>query len=256
MKVCPKCYEDNPADSKVCRQCGSPLDQTAKTCPAGRHTMDPTWTECAYCKAEGVSSSSEPSDYRSPGARRETVVESAFAESGERKPTVVEGAGSSRIPTLSDPGIAAPTRSRKTQFYIQPTEATAGKGGTVPDRIVPVGTPNRRIVGILITYTWKSDGQIFPIREGRNLIGRDSEKCDIAIPEDDTLSAINSHITFRKNFVIGDNVSMSGTDVDGEPIEEQFRPLSNYATIRTGSTKWTFIAINPNQQAESEPAKP
>jgi hypothetical protein len=38
-------------------------------------------------------------------------------------------------------------------------------------------------------------------------------------------------------------VSMSGTDLNGVPIEEQFVPLQNYARIRTGSTHWTFVAI-------------
>jgi hypothetical protein len=38
-------------------------------------------------------------------------------------------------------------------------------------------------------------------------------------------------------------VSMTGTDVNGVPIEEQFRSLDNYATIRSGSTYFTFIAV-------------
>jgi hypothetical protein len=45
--------------------------------------------------------------------------------------------------------------------------------------------------------------------------------------------------------VIGDMVSMTGTDVDNVPIEEQFRSLDNYATIRAGSTYFTFIAVAP-----------
>jgi len=38
-------------------------------------------------------------------------------------------------------------------------------------------------------------------------------------------------------------VSMTGTDVNGVPIEEQFRSLDNYATIRSGSTYFTLIAV-------------
>jgi hypothetical protein len=105
--------------------------------------------------------------------------------------------------------------------------------------------PERRIVGVLVTYTWKPEGQIFPVREGRNLIGRDPEQCEIAVPEDITMSSMNSHITYRKTFVAGDMVSMSGTDINGEPIEQQFRSLPNYATLRAGSTYWTFIQIEP-----------
>jgi hypothetical protein len=105
----------------------------------------------------------------------------------------------------------------------------------------------RKIVGVLVTYSWSEQGQVFPVVEGRNFIGRNPEKCEIAITQDETLSAINSHIIFRKNFTIGDDVSMGGTDVDGEPVETAFVPLRNYAKIRTGSTHWTFIAIEPGK---------
>jgi hypothetical protein len=100
------------------------------------------------------------------------------------------------------------------------------------------------VVGVLVTYSWKPEGQVFPVREGRNLIGRGTE-CEICVPDDPTLSNVNSHITYRKNFVIGDMVSMSGTDLNGEPVEDKFVPLPNYSTLRTGSTHWTFIVIEP-----------
>jgi hypothetical protein len=102
----------------------------------------------------------------------------------------------------------------------------------------------RKVIAILVTYSWKREGQVFPVREGRNLIGRGDE-CDIRVPEDAMLSQVNSHITFRQNFVIGDMVSMSGTDLNGAPVEEQFRPLDNHAVIRTGSTHWHFVIIDP-----------
>lgn len=102
----------------------------------------------------------------------------------------------------------------------------------------------RKVVGVLVTYSWKPEGQLFPVREGRNLIGR-GEECDIRLSDDPAMSQVNSHITFRQNFVLGDMVSMSGTDLNGEPVEEQFRPLKNYAQIRTGSTIWTFVIIDP-----------
>ena len=103
----------------------------------------------------------------------------------------------------------------------------------------------RKIVGILITYTWRPEGQVFPVREGRNWIGRDPAQADIVIENDDTLSSVNSTISFRNKFVIGDKDSMGGTYVNGEPVEELAHSLPNYAKIRTGSTTWTFIAIEP-----------
>jgi hypothetical protein len=102
----------------------------------------------------------------------------------------------------------------------------------------------RRVIGVLITYSWSPEGQVFPIREGRNLIGR-GDRCNIRVPEDPAMSDENTHITFRQNFVIGDMVSMSGTDLNGEPVEEQFKSLGNYARIRTGSTNWIFVIVDP-----------
>ena len=130
-----------------------------------------------------------------------------------------------------------------------PTPApTPLAGGTRRQQTVAVD-PGRKIVGVLITYSWQESGQVFPILEGRNLIGKDPDQCDIAIPQDATLSAVNSFITYRRHFLIGDKVSMSGTDVDGEPIETEFVPLRNYAKIRTGSTYWTFVSVQPPAQA-------
>lgn len=117
--------------------------------------------------------------------------------------------------------------------------------GVAPGSNVAAPKPaGRPIVAVLVTYSWNPEGRMFPIREGRNLIGR-GEECDIRIPEDTTLSSTNTHITFRRNFVVGDMVSMGGTDLNGEPVEEQFRSLGNYAQIRTGSTYWTFVILRP-----------
>ena len=115
-----------------------------------------------------------------------------------------------------------------------------------PGQTAPLVAKDRKIVGIVVTYSWSPEGRIYPIREGRNFICRD-KGCEICIPEDQTLSGKNSHITYRQTFVVGDMVSMTGTDVNGVPIEEQFRSLDNYATIRSGSTYFTFIAVEPGQ---------
>lgn len=166
-------------------------------------------------------------------------------------------------PPMQQPG--APPQGegaprRKTVFIPPPEEGDAeaqpGQLSSVPQpgqMSQSRRTPDRRIVGVLVTYSWKPEGQVFAVREGRNLIGRGTE-CEVSIPDDGTLSNVNSHITYRKSFVIGDMVSMSGTDLNGMPIEEQFVPLPNYATIRTGSTQWTFMAIQPAASSASASA--
>ncbi len=252
MTTCSKCGSDNSDTAAVCKACGSLLQQSgAKTCPAGKHKMDATWTECPYCQQANLSSGP------APPARTPTMFEGqpAFPARG-RGATELEGAGRpSPLPPRPRPvspppgpqgtvGEAKGPTSRKTEF--RPVMAPGPSGNTPAPSI----SNGRKIVGMLVTYSWNPDGQVFPIYEGRNLIGRDKD-CEVCIAEDQTLSGRNSHITYRQSFVIGDLVSMAGTDLDNVPIEEQFHSLPNYATIRAGSTYFTFIAVSRTAEAKT-----
>ncbi len=241
MKACSKCGTDNIDTAKFCKQCASPLQQAgAKTCPAGKHTMDPTWTECVYCKQEGSARTPAPA----PPVRTPTMVEGSRGATGH-DPTRLEKPAPARPPEPVNPGGGSGRPRANTVFRSVPDG----------DQSVPPTLPGRKIVGILVTYSWSPEGQLFPVREGRNFIGRDKD-CEICIPEDQTMSGRNSHITYRQNFVLGDMVSMTGTDLNGTPIEEQFHSLGNYATVRAGSTYFTFIAIKPQSgEAAAEPAQ-
>src|SRR5262245_35220864 len=73
MKACPKCMQENDDSAKFCILCRSPFGASeAPTCARG-HIMDPTWTECAYCKAENAAGPVKTSA-EAPG-RSKTVVE-------------------------------------------------------------------------------------------------------------------------------------------------------------------------------------
>jgi hypothetical protein len=211
--------------------------------------MDPTWSECAYCKQENIAQVPAPV----PPVRHATVVE------GSVPPRAGQGRGlnykedtplSPRPPRPVNvapgagfqPPSGQPVRPRAhTEFRQISNPVSDGEQGV---QAPPAVARERKVVGLLVSYSWKPEGEIFPIREGRNFIGRDQD-CEVSIPADQTMSGRNSHITFRQNFVVGDLVSMTGTDVDEVPIEEQFRSLANYSTIRAGSTYFTFIAIRP-----------
>ena len=216
MKNCTNCHRPNADNARFCVVCNAPFSPAGPaTCPKG-HTVDPTWTECPYCKAQAGPVAP---------ARSKTVVEAPAP-------------------------VARPVPPPPPPPVVTPAAAPAGRRMTVftpPQQDSPIEPAiprpsQRKIVGVLITYSWRPDGQMFPVREGRNLIGRGGE-CEIQVPDDTTLSNVNSHITFRKNFTLGDMVSMSGTDINGVPIEEQFVLLESGARIRTGSTHWTFLAI-------------
>lgn len=220
MKSCPKCFNLAPDTALSCDQCGTVLDESVIANAGGRTGGRP----------ETVLET--PPDYRpTPPDLRPSPPAPGFRPSPPPPPLPNSMADTSPV------GVPATGRRGNTVFAPPPAQSQAGA----------VPTPRaaaRRIVGILTTYSWKPEGEIFPVREGRNLIGR-GEECDICVPDDPMLSQVNSHITFRQSFVLGDMVSMSGTDLNGEPVEEQFRPLGNYAQIRTGSTRWTFVIIDP-----------
>ncbi len=246
MKICPKCLSENADTAKRCQACAEPLQQSGgKTCPAGRHTMDPTWTECVYCKQENTSVAPPVSAVRTP-----TVVEGT-GSSQNRPPNYAETKYESGRQPLSRPGAGMPSPPPS-----QPPKSTVYRNvAAEPGATVPSVQKDRKIVGVLVTYSWKPEGQVFPIFQGRNVIGRDKE-CEVCIPEDQTLSGKNSYITFHRNFVIGDAWSMSGTDLNGAPVEQQALSVANFATIRAGSTFFTFIAVQPPEAAApSAPAE-
>ena len=221
MQTCPRCRSENLIEVRFCANCGFPLE--------GSGTL---------VERPSPTSSKKPVPPPMP-ERRETIVDRPIEPKGpERPPTHYEGsafgqtAAGRPVPPEAVPG-ARPKATQFMQASAPPSEA--------PSPSV-LRTDDRKIVGVLLTYSWRPAGQIFPVREGRNIIGRGTG-CDICIPEDESLSEKHAHITYRKDFVIGDLVSMGGTYVNGEPIEEQFVRLQNYVEIRTGSTQWRFVAL-------------
>jgi hypothetical protein len=226
MIKCKVCFATNPDAATVCSVCKATLDKPAAARVPARK---PTSADAA------------------PDAppRRVTVFEDVSASA----PSALQGAGQAQP---AEKAAAAPgvSQRRVTVFDPSTLAGASAKGSSAEPGKAPVSTAGRKIVGVLVTYSWSDQGQIFPVCEGRNRIGSDPVQCDIAVPQDDTLSAINSHIVFRKSFTIGDDVSMGGTDVDGEPVEIAFVPLRNYARIRTGSTHWTFIAVEPPKEGQ------
>lgn len=222
MKSCPRCLNLAPDDAAACDQCGTVLDPSLL-----------------------------PPGTRAGGTRMETVIESSLRPTPpplDIRPSTPPPLGirPSTPPPLPPPvppenpaGAESPGRRGSTVYMPPQQNPAAGRAAPV----APLQAA-RKIVAVLVTYSWKPEGQMYPVREGRNLIGR-GEECDIHVLEDATLSQVNSHITFRQNFVLGDMVSMSGTDLNDQPVEEQFRPLGNYARIRTGSTHWIFVILDP-----------
>ncbi len=230
-RLCPQCGTANRDDARHCMGCGAVLaasEMPNLLCPAGRHVMDPGWSECPYCSGANA----EPEEETAPrgSGRRKTVSE-------DEAPAVKE----KNLPPMPSPPAGAGQKRRRTEFDPdQAADAGPARGDVAPQAL----PASRRIVGILVTYTWRPDGQVFPVRMGRNYIGSDPD-CEISLRDDPHLSGRHATIIYRgATFVIDDEKSMNGTFVNGQTVDMKTR-LPNYARIKTGSTVWTFIAIEP-----------
>src|SRR6185436_13182257 len=204
-RTCPQCKADNRDEARICSNCSAPLEGSTNAeppiryCPAGRHAMDPGWEVCPYCASE--------SSRRTDATRRSVPV---------REPALSEKEDAPPLPSSPLPDATAEKR-----------EGTVFGGSGVE------GEPPRRIVGVVVTHTWRPDGEIFPVREGRNLLGSSSE-CEIRITTDPRMSARHACIVHRLcGFWIDDEMSMNGTFLDGEPVDEK-KCLPESAVIRTG----------------------
>src|SRR5262245_12208758 len=108
------------------------MPRPGRKCAKG-HLMDPSWEVCPYCEAE------QRSKQKTRGF--ETI------DSSDRHRTIV---GTVR---------ANPSEGNRITKTM-PIEV--GKGGHVG------AGETRRITGVLVTYTWRGEGEIFEIREGKN----------------------------------------------------------------------------------------
>lgn len=220
MSNCPKCQSTNREGASICRICGTPLGAPKagpRMCPAGRHPMDPSWTECPYCRTAAAAAPRNP-----------TMMEGTSAPAAPAAPA----GGPAPVP----PPVVRPRRSG-TQFMPEGVDAPTA-----------APAPARKIVAILATWSWKPEGQIFPVYEGRNLIGGAPE-CEIRMEADPQMSGRHATLVHRGGvFLLDDASSMNGTFLEGSDVLEKTR-LANYANIRTGATHWRFVILDPEALA-------
>ena len=183
-----------------------------------------------------------------------------------------------RISPVSQPGGGfhakrATTHARRGQHRLA---RRAKDGESIPIRLrVPPprsAADNRKIAGVLLSYSWNPFGQLYEIRQGRNHIGAgeipgEDRRVDVYCPNDTLLSSDHAMILVQDGrFYIEDLASVNGTKVNGEPIHPgRPEPLQSPAEIRVGETVFTFVRFDvstgaaqvaPTSRVEEKPRSP
>ena len=166
-------------------------------------------------------------------------------DAGGGSTQVMGGGGYDAAPTVPVEGYDEPTQLMD-EAGTDPMQQTFDEGRTKIRAID--GDENasngRKLVGILITYDLNPCGQVFPIYEGRNMVGRD-QSCDIALTSDDKVSSKHLLIVWRNGEGImwgEDQMSSNGTFVNDKFASEKFQ-LNNGDVLLVGKTKFLYLAI-------------
>lgn len=192
---------------------------SSRYCDKG-HPMDPNWTACAYCEAESranqKTSRSNTAEPDNSGSSVHTERSKAMRAGVTRIDTGLPGepGGTTRIDTPSD----------------------------TPPRKKP-GMQERKITGVLVTFSWRFQGELFVLYEGRNVIGS-ADGSDIQITTDPSLSAQHAVILCRAGRdELHDLLSTNATFLNEEYVERDGMDVVDSASIKTGNTIFEFRKI-------------
>ena len=181
-----------------------------KRCENG-HFIDEAWDLCPYCPAE------------QPESDIPIVRPTRAPEAPPRRPTAVPP------PVL----IAQPSA-----VQAPPMERTAAA-----QKIDAAAPAKRYVVGWLVGLSGAARGESYPVRIGRNILGRDRHS-DVVI-NDDQASSHHADLVFRpeeRRFILMDHNSTNGTYVNDAEIEPR-RDLATNDIIRIGSHRFLFMPL-------------
>jgi hypothetical protein len=230
-----------------------------KRCENG-HFIDESWDICPYCPQDA----SEPEIPIVRPSRFVTNDGSQAAPAGADEHTGASprrpaGAAVKEAPVAAPPPVAAPASAPIPPPPPRPTmgdasaslrRSTSGAEPAPMERTVAVGRSEgapsqarRYVVGWLVGVNSVIRGESFPVRMGRNVIGRD-RRSDIVI-NDDQASSHHADLVFRpeeRRFILMDHNSTNGTYVNEAEIEPR-RDLSAKDVIRIGSHRFIFFPL-------------
>lgn len=207
-----------------------------KRCDNG-HFIDESWDICPYCPQDqsepeipivrpARSVADGPRAVPSPRAAVAAAPAAAVTGEGPRLATFDGGDTGRSVQRSTGAGVAAAPMER-----------------TVAASKLDAAAPKRYTVGWLVGLSGASRGESFPVRIGRNVIGRD-RRSDIVI-NDDQASSHHADLVFRpeeRRFILMDHNSTNGTYVNESEIEPR-RDLAGKDIIRIGSHKYLFMPL-------------
>lgn len=200
-----------------------------KRCDNG-HFIDESWDICPYC----------PQDAGEPEI---PVVRPRAVEAAPPPPRLVTSAAAGfnppeRLVTSGGAGFSPPDRDGSLKAAAPqppPMERTVAAA--------QLNAAKRYVVGWLVSLNGASRGESFPVRMGRNVIGRD-RRSDVVV-NDDQASSHHADLVFRpeeKRFILMDHNSTNGTYVNESEIEPR-RDLAPKDIIRIGSHRFLFTPL-------------
>ena len=193
-----------------------------KRCDNG-HFIDENWDLCPYC----------PQDESEPELPvvRPRAVDPSPARSASIPAPPAERSGDSSGARLHRPTSSAQALA----VQPPPMERTIAAAQVNPAK--------RYVVAWLVGLSGPTRGESFPVRMGRNIIGRD-RRSDIVI-HDDQASSHHADLVFRpeeKRFILMDHNSTNGTYVNESEIEPR-RDLVPKDIIRIGAQRFLFTPL-------------
>lgn len=203
-----------------------------KRCDNG-HFIDESWDICPYCPQDAA----EP---EIPVVRPRAV---------EAPPAPRSGGATGFSPSNLDGGLKAAAPQRPSTGTSPGASAAAVASPPPMERTVAAQklgeahAQKRYVVGWLVGLNGPTRGEAYPVRMGRNVIGRD-RRSDIVI-NDDQASSHHADLVFRpeeRRFILMDHNSTNGTYVNEMEIEPR-RDLIEKDVIRIGSHRFVFSPL-------------
>jgi len=207
-----------------------------KRCENG-HFIDESWDLCPYCPAE--SGEEEIPVVRPARAVAPTEPAPPRAVTAVPQQPRREVAVSPVVPVSP----AAPVAPPVSPLTPPPMERTVAVMKPAINGAAPDAQAKRYVVGWLVGLNGPNRGESFPVRMGRNVLGRD-KRSDIVVT-DDQASSHHADLVFRpeeRRFILMDHNSTNGTYVNEMEIEPR-KDLSGNDVIRIGSQKFLFTPL-------------